>query len=192
MTYLTWEVTYRRQVSDVRGLGTEIPPEVRCELLACESKRLLPECFAEAELVLGQIIEQRADGFDEPLPLRPDQNGHRPHDLEIEPPSHGPCLAIVQDDGPTPFRRQRHGFRFSSIHQHPESGYEGAVRGRFNPEPLRGCSKLLLDRGRSLNGVEEGRQKVEVADAFQGDQAGAVTDDGLLQEPTSARNSSGG
>lgn len=166
------------------------PPGKR--LFTGQAQCLFPEPFADAEILLGQLVQHRPDGFKDPLFFCPNQKCDRSEDFQTEPLADGACLAVVQNNGPASFASQGNRLGFPEVHHHVEGSDEVSFEGHLDPQPFGRGAELLVDRWRSLNRIEESGQEMEVSDAFEGDQAGAVTDDRLLQEPTSARNSSAG
>lgn len=143
------------------------------------------------EASFRELVQQGIDPGNEARAFGSDQEPHRSDDPETHPLRQVAGLEVIEDDSPPTLHSQRDGLGLAVVDRYLERLDEVGIGRLFNLQPFRRGPEFALDFRGSMYRLEQMGQEIEVADVLQADQAGAVDDDGLLQESTSLRNSSG-
>jgi len=138
-----------------------------------------------------QLVQQRPQTGKDALPLRSHEDPEGSDDIQLESMGQPAGTQIVEDDLQPKLPRQDDGLGLACIDRSREKDHPIRVGQIHDLQPGQGKPKFSGDLARSIDWLEQCRQQVQLPEPFQGDQAGTVGYDGLIQSSSSRRNSSG-
>ena len=159
-------------------------------LFAGQAEDFPPECLIQEKSRPFQQHQDSLDLGDQTRLLGPEEQSDGSDHFETHAFRKLARLEIVQDDPVVSLTGQSNRLRLPIVDDHGEGCHEISIPGCQESKPGWRGAKFLGNRRGRPDWLQKSRQQVEKGYAFEGDEAGAVTDDRFFHDPISSRRSS--